>query len=130
MRRRLTVARVARLATVRPDGRPHIVPCCFALASSDTVFSAVDAKPKTTLALQRLANVRANPRASLLVDEYSDDWSAIWWVRIEGPARIVVDASERELALDLLAQKYEQYRRNRPAGDVLAIHAALWRSWP
>src|SRR5690606_37163913 len=80
MRARVAAARVGTLATVTRDGRPHVVPCCFAV-DDDTVWSAVDAKPKSTLALRRLENVRANPAASLLVDHYEDDWTRLWWVR-------------------------------------------------
>lgn len=129
MRERVAAARVARLATVTADERPHVVPCCFALAA-DTIYSAVDGKPKTTLALQRLANVEANPGASLLVDHYDDDWSALWWVRLDGRARVVDDAGERESALALLAAKYPQYARTPPAGAVLAIEVSAWRAWP
>jgi PPOX class probable F420-dependent enzyme len=129
IRERVTAARVARLATVTRDGRPHVVPCCFALAA-DTIYSAVDGKPKTTLALRRLANVEANPAASLLVDHYADDWSALWWVRLDGNARVVADPSERASALTLLAEKYPQYTRTPPPGDVIAIDVTAWRAWP
>ncbi len=129
MRERVVAARVARLATVTADGRPHIVPCCFTLAD-DTIYSAVDGKPKTTLALRRLANVEANPAASLLVDQYDDDWSALWWVRLDGVARVVADLPEREVALSLLAAKYPEYTRTPPPGDVIAIEVTAWRAWP
>ena len=129
MRERVVDARVARLATVRADGRPHVVPCCFAVAV-DTIYSAVDGKPKTTLALRRLANVEANPAVSLLVDQYDDDWSALWWVRLDGVARVVDDLPERESALALLAAKYPQYTRTPPPGDVIAIEVTAWRAWP
>jgi PPOX class probable F420-dependent enzyme len=113
MRARVAAARVARLATVTADGRPHVVPCCFALAA-DTVYSAVDAKPKTTLALRRLANVEANPAASLLVDHYDDDWSALWWVRLDGVARVVADQAERGSAVARLAAKYRSTSARLP----------------
>jgi PPOX class probable F420-dependent enzyme len=129
MHDRVAEARVARLATVTPDGRPHVVPCCFVLVG-DTIYSAVDGKPKSTLALQRLANVAATPAASLLVDHYDDDWSTLWWVRVDGPARIVVDAGERAVALQHLRARYPQYDETPPPGDVLAIDASRWRSWP
>src|SRR4051794_32561026 len=129
MRERVATARVARLATVTADGRPHVVPCCFTIAR-ETIYSAVDGKPKTTLALRRLANVKANPAASLLVDHYDDDWSALWWVRIDGVARVVDDLPEREAALALLAAKYPQYTRTPPPGDVIAIDVTAWRAWP
>src|SRR5688500_8117043 len=88
MRRRIDEARVGRLATVTPEGAPHVVPCCYVLAG-ETVYSAVDGKPKSTLALRRLANVMAHPATSLLVDHYDDDWSALWWVRLDGSARVL-----------------------------------------
>jgi PPOX class probable F420-dependent enzyme len=128
-RRRLTGARVARLATVRPDGRPHVVPCCFVL-EDDTVYSAVDGKPKTTLALQRLTNVAAHPAASLVVDHYEDDWSALWWVRVDGAARIVGPGAERRRALESLADKYPPYRVEPPPGAVLAVDIGSWAAWP
>jgi PPOX class probable F420-dependent enzyme len=128
MRARLAAARVGRLATVTAARTPHVVPCCFALVGDDIV-SAVDAKPKSTLALRRLANVRVNPAASLLVDHYSEDWSALWWVRADGEARVVDDTRERAAALDALQDKYEQYRRDPPPGDVLMITVQTWRAW-
>lgn len=128
-RRLVREARVAHLATVTADVRPHVVPCCFVL-ENDVVFTAVDAKPKSTLELARLANIRANPAASVVVDCYDDDWSKLWWVRMDGTARIVVADDERARALDMLAEKYEQYRRARPPGAVIAIDITGWRSWP
>jgi PPOX class probable F420-dependent enzyme len=124
MRERVAAAPVGRLATVRPDGTPHVVPCCFAL-DGDTLYSAVDAKPKTTLALQRLDNVRANPRASLLVDHYDDDWSQLWWIRVDGDA-LVVDSSH---AIALLQAKYPQYAQTPPPGAVIALAITHWRAW-
>jgi PPOX class probable F420-dependent enzyme len=127
-RARFAAGRVARLATVRPDGRPHVVPCCFAL-DRDTAYSAVDGKPKSTLALQRLANLRAHPAASLVVDHYDEDWSQLWWVRADGVARVLDEGAERERALDLLAERYEQYRAVRPPGAVMALDVATWTHW-
>jgi PPOX class probable F420-dependent enzyme len=130
-RRRLAAARVGRLGTVTGDDRPHLVPCCFALLDADTVVTAVDAKPKSTLALRRLANVRAHPHASLLVDHYDDaDWSALWWVRVDGAARVVEGGAERDRALAPLVAKYDQYRRTPPPGPVIALDIATWRTWP
>ena len=126
MRERVETARVARLATMTNDGRPHLVPCCFVLAA-ETIYSAVDGKPRTTLALRRLANIEANPAAALLVDHYDDDWSALWWVRLDGVARVVADPRERARALTLLAAKYPQYSRTPPPGDVIAIGVTAWR---
>ena len=129
MRARVGEARVARLATVTGDGWPHLVPCCFALAG-DVVYSAVDAKPKSTLALRRLENLRADPRAALLVDFYADDWSTLWWVRIDGLGRVIESGAERDAAVSLLARKYDQYTISPPPGPVVAIDIVTWRGWP
>jgi PPOX class probable F420-dependent enzyme len=132
MRRRVAEARVGRLATVGADGAPHIVPCCFVL-HGDTVFSAVDGKPKSTRALRRLDNVRAEPRATLLVDFYDEDWTALWWVRVDANARVIdgsTDTSVFTNAVELLQDKYEQYRREPPAGPVVALEITRWRAWP
>jgi len=129
MRARVASARVGRLATVTTSGRPHVVPCCFAL-DGDVVVSAVDAKPKSTLALRRLDNLRAHPAASLLVDHYAEDWATLWWVRLDGTGRVVEDGAERDAALALLAAKYEQYRRDPPPGPVVALEVTAWRAWP
>jgi PPOX class probable F420-dependent enzyme len=120
-------ARVARLATTNPDGTPHIVPVVFAVAG-ETVWTAVDEKPKTTTALRRLDNVRARPRLSLLVDRYADDWSALWWVRADGSGT-VLDAAEAGDGLTALVEKYEQYQRRPPPGPVLRIEVTRWASW-
>ena len=129
MRRRVAAARVGRLATITPGGEPRVVPCCFALAD-ETIVSAVDAKPKSTPALARLDNIRAHPVASLLVDEYDEDWSHLWWVRVDGAARVIESGPERERAIDRLVDKYEQYRAVRPPGAVLELTISSWRSWP
>ena len=129
MRQRLGEARTAVLSTVTADGRPHAVPCCYFL-EGDVAYSAVDAKPKSTLALRRLDNLSANPAACLLVDCYDDDWSKLWWIRVDGTARVLVQGDERDRALDLLAAKYAQYRETRPPGPVIALDITVWRAWP
>jgi PPOX class probable F420-dependent enzyme len=127
-RERVEGMRVARLATVRPDGRPHIVPICFVLADG-VLYTAVDQKPKRASRLVRLENVEANPRVAVLVDHYDDDWSGLWWVRLDGRARVLSDGSERTRALELLADRYPQYARERPSGPVIAVDVAVWRGW-
>jgi PPOX class probable F420-dependent enzyme len=121
---RLALARIGRLATVTAAGRPHIVPVCFTLHQG-RIYTAVDAKPKATTELARLENVRATGHASLLVDHYEEDWSALWWVRVDGAAAVI----DSEQAIDALAEKYEQYREARPPGPVIAIAPERWRSW-
>ena len=129
MRTRLGHARVGELATVRPDGTPHVVPVCFAL-DGDTVVSAVDAKPKTTTELRRLANVRANPAGGLLVHQYDDaDWTRLWWVRVDGRAEVVERGERRERAIALLVDKYAQYRADPPPGAVICLAIERWQGW-
>lgn len=127
-RRRITVARVGRLASVDRNGRPHVVPICFAL-SGDRVVSVVDHKPKQTVQLRRLENVRRNPDVQLVVDHYDDDWSALWWVRMSGRGRVLDSGTTREKAIDLLADKYRQYREHRPDGPVLVIDVTQISGW-
>jgi PPOX class probable F420-dependent enzyme len=128
MRQLVTIARVGRLATLAPGGRLHLVPICFAL-EGDVLYSAVDEKPKRSRRLQRIENVRAHPDAAVLVDHYEEDWSRLWWVRLRGRGRVVERGREFELALRLLAQKYDQYRQRPPPGPVLAIEIDEWRGW-
>jgi PPOX class probable F420-dependent enzyme len=119
---------VARLATVDPDGRPHLVPIVFALAG-DTVYSAVDRKPKRSTTLQRIENARARPDVTVLVDHYEENWDRLWWIRMRGRARVLDAGEERERALALLAEKYEQYRVEPPDGPVLAVDIVELREW-
>jgi PPOX class probable F420-dependent enzyme len=128
-RQRLGEAPVGHLATVTPEGRPHVVPCCFALVGG-WIYTAVDAKPKSTLALRRLDNIRAHPDVTVLVDHYDDDWSRLWWVRVDGTAHVSESATQRADALVALAAKYRQYRASVPPGPVIAVEIAVWRSWP
>jgi len=128
MRRKLEEARVARLATVDPAGRPHIVPIVFALLE-DLLVTAVDEKPKRTHKLQRLENVRANPLVAVLVDHYEEDWSRLWWVRVRGDATVHEEGQERDRALEALAAKYSVYRERPPLGPAIAIIAEDWLGW-
>jgi PPOX class probable F420-dependent enzyme len=128
MRRRVAGAPLARLATVGSTGRPHVVPVTFAL-DGERIYFAVDAKPKRTSNLQRLKNIAANPAVSLLVDHYEDDWSRLWWVRVDGNARVVEDRDAAERAIDLLQRKYAQYAVTRPQGPVVAIDIDKLSGW-
>lgn len=125
---RVREARVARLATIDPDGRPHLVPITFAV-SGDTLYSAVDRKPKRTRALRRIENARARPDVTILVDSYEEDWSRLWWVRVRGRARVLEAGDEFESARRLLRERYPQYREEPPEGPVLAIDLTEWRQW-
>jgi PPOX class probable F420-dependent enzyme len=128
MRRLVSSAPVGRLATVRRDGRPHLVPICF-VVTDEVVYSAVDHKPKRHRRLQRVSNIKATGIASLLVDEYDEDWSRLWWVRLDGRARPVDNSSETERAIRGLSDKYPQYRDQPPSGPVLALDVERWVGW-
>ena len=126
---RFEQARVARLATVRADGRPHVAPIVFAV-EGDRVFSIVDAKPKRSPAMLRLRNIAGEPRVSLLVDQYDEDWQALWWVRADGIATVVESGPDRDLAIRLLFDKYRQYDEwSTPIGAAMVIHVERWSSW-
>jgi len=128
-RRRLSEARVARLATIDERGRPHLVPFVFVL-DGDTIYSPVDHKPKTTTRLQRLRNIERNPEATVLADHYEEDWAKAWWVRARGRGRVLERRNpEFARAERLLAEKYDQYRGAPAFGPVIAIDVAEWRGW-
>lgn len=120
---------VARLATLRRDGTPRLVPITFVLV--DGVFCcAVDRiKPKTDTRLARLRDIDRDPRAALLIDHYADDWSQLWWVRVETTAAEHGDGELRERALDELQRKYPPYRDERPDGPLIAFTPTAWSGW-
>ncbi len=106
--------RVARMATVDAAGSPHIVPICYAYDGS-RLFSTVDEKPKRVSAtrLQRLVNIQGNPRICLIIDEYDEDWSRLRFVMIHATAQIAHAGAEYRSAIELLREKYPQYRTMR-----------------
>ncbi len=127
-RRRFATVAVARLATVSPDGEPHLVPVTFAVAG-DLVYTAVDAKPKRGPRLQRLLNVQANPAVALLADHYEDDWDRLWWVRADGCATVRGHPDGEPGLTALLADRYPQYRESPPAGPVIRVAVRRWSGW-
>ena len=128
-RERFAAARHALLATADASGAPHLVPIVFALAG-ETIYNAVDRKPKRTNELRRIANARANPRVAVLVEHYSEEWDELWWVRAEGSARVIAAQEvEGAAALELLADRYERYRGEPPPGPLLAIDVSRWSGW-
>jgi PPOX class probable F420-dependent enzyme len=129
---RLRAARVGRLATVTPEGSPHVVPLVFVIHERDgglVAYWVVDEKPKRSRRLQRLRNIETNPSVAILVDEYTDDWGRLWWVRADGTGRVVRSRSEREAALDALRAKYPQYAIAPPAGPVVAVDIERVTGW-
>lgn len=119
---------MARLASLSQAGRPHIVPFTFVL-DGDRICSAVDAKPKTTTSLRRLANIRADPLVAVLADHYDEDWARLWWVRADGQAAVLDEPREMARPLALLTERYPQYRQAPPAGPVIAIDVERWTGW-
>jgi PPOX class probable F420-dependent enzyme len=128
LRRRVAESAVARLATIDPDGRPHLVPIVFAL-QADTLYSAVDRKPKQSRTLRRIENARRRQDVTVLIDHYDDDWARLWWIRLRGHARVLDNGEEAIRALALLTDKYEQYHAASPSPPVLAIDVTEWRGW-
>jgi PPOX class probable F420-dependent enzyme len=134
-RRRFAEARVARLATSDAEGRPHLVPLVFA-GRGDEIVTAIDWKPKRPGRVKRLDNIAVHPEVCLLADAYDEDWDRLWWVRADGTARVVEpDASQRDArdeyaaAVELLRQKYAQYRERPPDGPVIVISVRRWHGW-
>ncbi len=118
-------ARVARLATTGADG-PHIVPITFAVVG-ETIYHAVDHKPKRTTALKRIANLRHEPRCAVLADHYEEDWSRLWWVRADGVGAVLAPGHAE--AIQALCAKYPQYADHPPEGPVIAIAVSRWSDW-
>jgi len=128
-RRRFAAAPVARLASTGAQGRPHLVPITFALLR-DTIYSAVDRKPKRTLALARLRNITADPAVAVLADHYEADWERLWWVRADGRARTVaITLEEARAPLAALAERYPAYRVEPPPGPLIAVDVERWSGW-
>lgn len=128
-RERLAAARVARLATVSPDGEPHVVPVTFAV-NGDVLVFAVDHKPKASTALRRLRNIAANPQVSVLADEYHENWHHLWWARADGTATILsAGSAEAAHGVEWLCAKYQQYRERPPSGDVVWVEVRRWSGW-
>ncbi len=127
-RARFAALPVVRLGTADAQGRPHVVVVTFAV-DGDTVYTAVDQKPKSSHNLKRLRNVAENPRVTMLADHYSDDWDELWWVRADGRAAILDDQPRMAGPLGLLADRYWQYREAPPAGPVLVVTVERWSGW-
>src|SRR5262249_2646492 len=103
--------RVAHLATANAEGKPHVIPVCFAMLD-DRVYIVIDEKPKrgSPLALRRVRNLLENPRVALVADAYDEDWSKLGFVLLHGSARLIADGEEHARALAALRARYVQYR--------------------
>jgi PPOX class probable F420-dependent enzyme len=133
-RRKITQARVARLATLDANGRPHIVPICFVFDGS-AFYTALDEKPKRVAPerLARLRNIRAQSRVALLIDEYKENWSQLWYALIRGKAKLLPSSArvERARAILRLRRKYRQYARGMltDAAPVIRIEPERITTW-
>jgi PPOX class probable F420-dependent enzyme len=134
VRRKLRQARVARFATLDARGRPHIVPICFAY-DGNILYTAIDQKPKRVSPerLVRVQNLLAVPHVALLIDEYNEDWTQLWYVLIRGKAKLIPRSArkERTRALGKLRAKYLQYARGMLPEDAPIVRISLERatSW-
>ena len=125
----LDQARVARLGYLDGDARPRVLPVTFAVADG-AVWSAIDDKPKRRPEPARVDHLRRRPEASLLVDEYDDDWTRLAWVQLLGRV-VVLGADPAPGAMEALAAKYSQYARRAPPGPLLRFgveRAVVWRA--
>ena len=128
MRRKVAEARVARVGTLDERGSVHLVPVVY-VVDGDTWYSPSDAGPRP---VKRLRNVLADPRSTVLIDDYNEVWSRVWWVRLRGQGRMVEPAAEAERASRLLAVKYPQFAdapAAEAAGPVMAIDIQEWAGW-
>lgn len=126
----LATAPVARLATIRnTDGTPRLVPVTFALVEGLVVFAVDRVKPKRHTRLARLRDIDADPRVGLLADHYDDDWSRLWWVRVDAEAAVHDDGGLRERAVAALVAKYAPYREQPPDGPVVVLTPTRWTGW-
>lgn len=121
-------SRVARLATIRPDNSPHVVPVTFALVDG-AIVTMIDHKPKTTMRLQRLANIEHQPLVAVLVDEWSEDWDRLSWARFDGVATIHEEGTVWIAAREALAARYDQYRDRPPQGPAIVVAISKVTYW-
>jgi PPOX class probable F420-dependent enzyme len=129
VRRFIERQRVARLATVDAEGAPHLVPICFALVG-DVLYSVIDEKPQQTTRLQRLLNIEAEPRVTVLFDEYHEDWTRLAWVMLRGDAAVCADSGEFWEGLAALTARYPQYRNmNIDGRPMIRVRCEAVTQW-
>jgi PPOX class probable F420-dependent enzyme len=114
-REQLAAAHHGVLGTVHADRGVDAVPVVFVVVGDLIVIPIDTVKPKAGARLQRLRNLEADHRAVLLVDHYDDDWSALWWVRVHGPAH------EAEPSVDQLEQLATAFPAYEVPGAVTSV---------
>jgi PPOX class probable F420-dependent enzyme len=128
-RHRFIRSPVLRLATVSAEGKPHVVPCTFAVDAAGRIVIGIDNKPKASANLRRLTNIAENPRVSLLADHYSHDWEQLWWARADGIATIERAGADHAAHWQLLRARYPQYQGQVLGGPVIVVQVATWSGW-
>ena len=124
--------RIGRLATCDPHGQPHVVPICYAF-DGEHLFSPLDEKPKRVevARLKRVRNILANPRVSIVVDDYSEEWSELAYLLVMGRAELIESGPQHAEALRLLREKYPQYRdmalEEKPVLMITPERVVSWR---
>jgi PPOX class probable F420-dependent enzyme len=127
----LRAARIAHFATADGDGQPLVIPICFAFDGKE-FFSPIDEKPKqiSPHKLKRLRNIAENPKVSLIVDRYDEDWQRLAYLLITGRAKILLRGARHRRAVLLLRKKYSQYERmaidERP---IIVISPLRMKTW-
>lgn len=129
----ISAGRVGRLATADASGQPLVVPFCYAFDGA-ALYSAVDAKPKKVAPreLQRIRNIAQNPKVSVVIDAYDEDWSKLRWVIIQGRAEVLTQGAEYSRGVELLVAKYPQYRAlgpSRESGLVIKVTPGRVTHW-
>jgi PPOX class probable F420-dependent enzyme len=119
--------RIGHLATADSAAKPQVMPICFAI-HEDTLYTALDEKPKRARDTKRLKNIRENPHVSFLADHYDEDWSRLGWVMLRGRAAILDDGDAFEQGGALLRKRYGQYA-SMSLVPVIAVRILQVRSW-
>lgn len=131
-RQYLETARVGRLATADAEGRPHVVPVCFALVG-DHIVTPIDEKPQRVSPdeLRRSRDINENPRVVLLVDHYTDDWSRLGWIQVLGTATHCAPGEDAHASsIAPLRRKYDQYAdHDLESRPLIRIDPGSVRSW-
>lgn len=133
-------ARVARLATVDSEGKPHLVPVVF-VYDGEHYYIPIDKKtkqkPSEPEKLKRVKNIQANPNIALLIDEYNEDWTKLYFVMVQGRALLISNKKEErenellllEKAHKLLSEKYHHYQKIGIGEYVIMIYPQKIITW-